>query len=58
MNIFASEAPESTFALRLWRYPWLKGVPECLDGQENSVGRTMDPWVDLVPKSKVDDGLM
>lgn len=34
----------------------LKGVLELLDGQGDSVGRTMDPWVDLV--SQVDDGFM
>lgn len=31
----------------------LKRVLECLDGQENTVGRTMGPWVDLVPKTEL-----
>lgn len=32
----------------------LKRVLECLDGQESSVGRIMDPCVELVPKRMMD----
>lgn len=34
----------------------LKGVLECLDGQENSVGRIMDPWGGI--GSQMDDALL